>query len=224
MRNPARPQQPEAPAAEDLVDFAAALELTDVVFDLDGTLVALEMPWQRWTNEIVQFVPEPDREDLRTLMNTPGAAWGTRLNEFIVSGHVNVADVLRVSIEFEREHLRYRPNRSILSAIHKLSTAGIALHLWTSNVESTATRVLTELSATSYFTTIVARDHVVLSKPDPEGWYRMGADVRSTMIVGDSSNDRLAAEALGVAYYEVGYFQGLPDKPPTATSAKGKHS
>lgn len=203
---------------------AAALELTDVVFDLDGTLVALEMPWQRWTNEIVEYVPEPDRERLRTLMNTPGAAWGTRLNELIVSDHVKVADVLRVSSGFEREHLGYRPNRSLLRAIHSLAAAGMTLHLWTNNMEATATRVLTELSVAQCFTTVVARDHVVLSKPDPEGWRRMGAEVRSTMIVGDSSNDRLAAEALGVPYYEVGYFQGFPDKPPIATSAKEEHS
>lgn len=188
-----------------------AQALSDVVFDLDGTLVALEMPWQIWIDEILQFVPTAHRHSLQALMCTPGAAWSDRLNALIRDGVTSVADVVDVSRKFESKHQGYRANPALIAAVREISSLGVAVHLWTNNVSQTAHRVLSELSVIDCFTTLVARDDVTLGKPDREGWSRIGANPRTSMIVGDSRHDQLAAERIGASYYHIDYFRNSSD-------------
>lgn len=189
-----------------LVRFVSDNRSADVVFDLDGTLVLLDMPWPEWTAAILDHLPESIREEVGRIMNTPGAAWGAALNAHLRDGTISHQAVVDVSRSFEEQHRGHIANIALLEVLPRLLEGGCQLHLWTSNVRDTAERVLTELGVRPHFTSIVARDDVVLGKPDLEGWVALDLDATAALIVGDSQNDELAAQAAGVPYYAIGYF------------------
>lgn len=56
---------------------------------------------------------------------------------------------------------------------------------------------------------IVARDDVRLLKPNPEGWQHIygNESLGEYLLVGDSANDRGAAGAVGIDYFEIKHFK-----------------
>lgn len=197
--------------AAELVRLVGDTSPSDVVFDLDGTLVLLDMPWADWTATIVGHLPESVRGEVGAVMNSPGAAWGAALNAHVRDGTISHQIVVDVSQSFEAQHRGYEPNAALIDVLPTLVSCGCLLHLWTSNVRATAERVLTDLGIQRHFRSIVARDDVVLGKPDLEGWVALGVEAETSLIVGDSQNDERAAEAALTAYYPINHFR-TPDR------------
>lgn len=189
---------------ERLVSYVNRHRARHVVFDLDGTLVRLEVPWQIWIDEVISNVPTDVAEALSAALLEPGAAWGAVVNQCITRGLLTREFLLRTSRQFESSHENFLTNGPLVRALIILS-GDRPISVWTSNTRMTAERVLGALGIRNLIQGLVTQDDIVLGKPDPEGWSRISAiaHAKDTVVVGDSENDRLAAEAVGAQFFRV---------------------
>jgi phosphoglycolate phosphatase-like HAD superfamily hydrolase len=191
--------------ARTLVRCVTRCNTQEVVIDLDGTLVRLHMPWVEWIDAVTDLLPSAERERVRCVMATPGAAWGAELNRFLQADLVDYDEVMRVSAAFEANHEEFEVHEPLVDAIRAIARGGVRVLLWTSNTRATAERILIATGLDMDVSTIVGREDVFLGKPDLEG-YRMldpRADIDRQLFVGDSDNDRRAAAEAGVRFFLV---------------------
>ena len=77
-------------------------------------------------------------------------------------------------------------------------------------------QALQEIGIINFFSTIITREDVTLSKPHHEGWKHFPqaqTDHTSVLFVGDSINDQLAAQAMHVDYFQLNHFKLTSSKP-----------
>lgn len=181
----------------------------DLVFDLDGTLTLLDMPWRCWIDAVASEIPPEFRDGLRQIMESPGAPWGLALNKHLRSGTLRRDVLVTISRRFESEYLRHTPHQVLIDALPHLKADGASMYVWTGNTRPTAERIMAEIGLSDLFSTVVCREDVLLGKPDLEGWRVLGlaAGDPCCLIVGDSQNDELAAAAARVDYFEITHFK-----------------
>jgi HAD superfamily hydrolase (TIGR01509 family) len=111
--------------------------------------------------------------------------------------------LLEASEEFESTYFAHTPHDELVQAVHELAKNGKTLYLWTGNMRSTADRALTEIGIHHLFKQIISREDVRQTKPHPEGWQLLEQGIARSeyLFVGDSGNDKGAAEALGIDYF-----------------------
>ncbi len=171
-----------------------------VVFDLDGTLVRLEVDWRKAQAALGRIVRRFGRdpagrtvwEMLREASGREAADLGAALGRFEIDGGA-----------------RARP----------LPLAGVLPHLTnkevgvvTLNCHASAEEALRVTGVTRYVGTIVAREDTAHLKPDPEPLLlcikRLGGEAESAVFVGDRERDQETAEASGTAYFRVDELLG----------------
>lgn len=199
------------------------MNIRNVIFDLDGTLVdsrsgiefsmraAIEAILPDRKNEPFECRPGPPiREAFARLF---GDAEETSLDELVG--------------EFRKSYdsagwTQTRVYDGAADALRRLRDDGTRLFVATNKPERAALAILERLGLRGFFDAVVAPD----SRTPPFGSkQRMVAwildahdlDANETIVVGDSEEDRIAAEASGVAFAAAGYGYGNPDLRTTRT-------
>jgi phosphoglycolate phosphatase-like HAD superfamily hydrolase len=162
-----------------------------IVYDLDGTLVELEVDW------------EAARRDAAAVLRARGVDTdGMGLWEVLESAEPNgVLDRINEAIaEHERAGARSATRLQQADALPHSVPVGVC----SLNAEA-ACRIALELHGLDrHVETIVGRDSVRSYKPDPEPLLAtidgIGAQPSETLFVGDSERDELTANRAGVAF------------------------
>ena len=193
-------------SVDHLVEVVRRTDPEHIVFDLDGTLTRLDLPWEEWIAQILGAITDPaSRHRLERSLYEPGAAWGVVLNECVATGRLSRDFIIRVSQDFERQYLTHLPNDALLQRLADLGAGRRAFSIWTSNTRRTVARVLEDTRIAKHFGLVVACEDVRFGKPDGEGWRGLFgvAPPNRCLIVGDSDNDALAAQSVGVAFVRI---------------------
>ncbi|WP_049926840.1 HAD family hydrolase [Halopiger goleimassiliensis] len=167
-------------------------EYDAVVYDLDGTLVELDVDWDAVASDVRSVYEsagvEPPSRDLWDLLD--GAA------EAGLDGEVE-STVAR----YEREGARSAPR---LAHADELVDLSVPVGVCSLNCERACRIALEEHDLTGEVAAVVGRDTVDTRKPDPEPLLeaisRLGATPEGTLFVGDSPRDELTAERAGTAF------------------------
>jgi pyrophosphatase PpaX len=181
-----------------------------VLFDLDGTILN--------TNELIVA------SFLHTLEGETERAY-TR-NDIISNFGRSLIDQLREYTgqeDVERFILKYRTyNISrhdelitdfpyVNEVLDRLTAGGIKLGVVTSKVRRTTLMGLERFMLKDYMGSIITVDEVNDPKPHPEGIQKamaeLGADPATTLMVGDSQYDLLAAKAAGIKVAAVAWSE-----------------
>jgi len=182
----------------------------NLIFDLDETLTRLDLPWDEWTEQVAASLPADRAKKLEELLDVDGAPWGEVVNEHILKDADYYKKFIKICQDFESKYFAHTPYDELVKALPELKEEGCDLFLWTSNTRRTAERALIEMGILSLFTQLLTRENVQLGKPHAEGWALFtfaGQDPASCLMIGDSQNDALAAEAGGIAYYKISFFK-----------------
>jgi phosphoglycolate phosphatase len=190
--------------------------LTGVIFDLDGTLVD-SVPDIR--NALNRFLTSRGRRAVtkgeaeaavgdgvfimveRIMAVTGGVPPDVRQETaaFIEMYHENIADPAQIY-----------PHVSTVLA--HLQQNGIALGLCTNKPEAVTLKLLNELDLRRYFWAVAGGDTFPTHKPDPAHLRgvieQLGLHPSGCVMVGDSKNDYLAAQGLGIPCIMVDYGYG----------------
>jgi len=194
-----------------LSEFVRKNHKTHLIFDFDATLVLIHLPWSEWGEAI--------REELLSLDSKLFYDWGegprvSAMRNAYVRVHGDKAHALfhRYNTQFEHGYTGATPNHELIAEVAELRKE-YKLYVWSSNVRSVLDELLGQVGLAGWFDKIISGDDVRLFKPDPEGFELLkepGVSKKAYLMIGDSTNDRHAAEAAGIDFYHTDFFnQGI---------------
>ena len=186
------------------------------LFDLDGTLV--DSVYQH----VLAWKEALDAEGIELsvwrIHRKIGMSGGLFTNQLLRETEVEIS---RERVErlrrahtaaYQRLGKQIRPLPGARELLDSLTEAGIPWAIATSGRMETAAVNLAALGVDPEKTPVVTRDQVKYAKPDPDLFLaaaeRLGADIHTALVVGDSIWDMLAAQrarALGVGLLSGGY-------------------
>lgn len=177
---------------------------TDIIFDLDGTLFRLNIPWERWDFGIRETLIKIDSSiyetysagniSLSELENRYTSTFGATLKKILID-HRRTFEATYRGIS--------TPNQDLLRFLNK-SHNYRKNYIWSSNTRSTIENVLEQYGISELFDTIVSGDDVNLLKPEPEGFFSLYTPDRAKekyLMIGDSPLDMRAAENAGIDFF-----------------------
>jgi HAD superfamily hydrolase (TIGR01549 family) len=189
---------------------AALSHKKNVIFDLDATIILLQLPWEHWKSDVIDLLGEEFVAQKNHYLATSGHPWHEHLNQKISNDQSIYPVFIQLNSQFEDRHFKMDTYVGMIDLIGSLNDS-LILHLWTSNSAATAKRALEAIGLTDRFKTIVARDDVLLSKPEIDGWDVIAEGKQQNLddwlFVGDSSNDSKAAAKIGMEYFQINYFK-----------------
>lgn len=182
---------------------------TDLIFDLDGTLVKLNIPWQRWDFGIRETLIKVDPSiyeaysagniSLSELENQYTSTFGAALKKILID--------YRAAFEATYRGIT-TPNQDLLRFLKKSHNYRKA-YIWSSNTRSTIENVLEQYDISELFDTIISGDDVNLLKPEPDGFFSLYTRDRvkeKYLMIGDSPLDMRAAENAGIDSFIVEHW------------------
>ncbi len=181
------------------VQLERAIELlrpfAPVVFDLDGTLVRLQVDWGKAQADLGRIARRFGKESAgRTVWEMLREATGEEASA--------LDRALRIyEMEGGARALRL-PIADVLSHLGEGAVGVVTL-----NCHACAEEALRVTGLSAFIGTIVARGDTAHLKPDPEPLLlcikRLGGAPEGAVFVGDRERDRETAEASGTAYFRV---------------------
>ena len=166
-----------------------------LVYDLDGTLVQLDVDWGAVTEEAAAVLRARGLE-------TEGSLWD-HLQRAEEAGKEHRQAVEEVIADHEREGAH---SATRLPLADELPT-GVPTGVCSLNCEAACRVALERHGLDGHVRAIVGRDTVSAHKPAPEPLLAtvdaLGADPAATRFIGDSDSDRVTAERAGVEFQAV---------------------
>ena len=179
-----------------------------VIFDLDGTLVDSARDLSAALNHVLRGEkrPEIDLSHVRHMV-------GDGAKAFIIKGftetgplpnEMELKDILKEFLDYYSKNIAQKTIifPGALNILRKLSDQGIPLALCTNKVMSLTTKLISEIGLADYFDVVVGGDSFAWQKPDPRHISStleiLGCSANKAIMVGDSSNDILAAREAGL--------------------------
>ncbi|MDR5672106.1 HAD hydrolase-like protein [Halalkaliarchaeum sp. AArc-GB] len=168
-----------------------------VVYDLDGTLVRLDVDWDAVTREAATVYREagvdPPIGDLWTLLDA-------------AEEHGVGEEIAALVCEREREGARRSDRLFLADELRDRAAAGVPVGVCSLNCEDAVRIALAEheLAESVRQGAIVGRDTVATRKPDPEPLLStcraLSVDPGRTLFVGDSPRDERTADRAGTGF------------------------
>lgn len=163
-----------------------------VVYDLDGTLVDLEVDWGAVATDVSAVYAEAGK-------TPPGdGLWGMLEAAPDVGLEAAVESAIATH---EREGARAAPR---LAHADELLDRTVPVAVCSLNCEAACRIALEEHELTTAVDCVVGRDTVATQKPDPEPLLTavraLEAEPAETVFIGDSPRDELTAERAGTAF------------------------
>jgi HAD superfamily hydrolase (TIGR01509 family) len=188
-----------------------------ILFDMDGVLVdSLDAWWKALNNALQRFKHEEITRDefIQTY-------WGHDLKANLKRLHLNpeVAQFCNITYGNHLDYITMYPDTK-----NTLKSLGTYKKAIITNTPSDCTRqILRKFHIEQYFEAIITSDDVVKSKPDPEIVFeaceRLGVDVTTVLLIGDTESDVKAGKAAGCIVVGLNIpaditIQRLSDLPP----------
>jgi phosphoglycolate phosphatase len=166
-------------------------EYERVVYDLDGTLVRLDVDWDAVRDAVVARLRERE----------VGVGDRSLWDILDVAGGHSVEGVVEETIaEFERGGARRSQRLPVADELPR----GVPVGVCSLNCEAACRIALETHDLDGFVDAVVGRDTVASHKPDPEPLLSvidaLGGDPATTLFVGDSASDEKTADWAGVAF------------------------
>jgi phosphoglycolate phosphatase len=186
-----------------------------IAFDLDGTLVDTAPDLIGALNVVLgeRGLPHVNDDASRILVGKGARALIAR--GFALAGapleEVEVGGLVTRFIEAYRARIASdsRPFEGLEAALSELSQAGARLCVCTNKRTDLSLALLDALDLTARFVSVTGADKAPRPKPDPSHFLaavaEAGGDPARALMVGDSENDVLSAQAAGAPVVVVGF-------------------
>ena len=190
-----------------LAEYLKTEGKTHLIFDFDETIFKLLLPWDKGLIYAEEQLINLDKSiyeryflgkiDLNKAQNEYISKFGKKAWDLIYKNN----------LRFETEYYQgVEVNQELVDFIKK---SKYKMFIWSANTKKIIEKVLKEYKLLDKFKKIVARDDVNLLKPNPEGFskiYDPKVAKEKYVFIGDSLNDKLAAQKAGIDLYLIDYF------------------
>jgi len=165
-----------------------------IVFDLDSTLLKLDVDWNALKLRLGDEFPSYRWESL-----------GDLYNEVKVIGVANeLSRLYRVVASFEQASWSRLRADVVMKELVIGSLSRFKLAVCSSNMRSTVNRALSDIGLSSRIEIVVSAEDVGRVKPSPEGLLKIAGHFRvrpeEVLFIGDLLSDAVAAEQSGVNF------------------------
>lgn len=197
------------------------MKFDTVIFDLDGTLVNTAPDLLRATNHVLS---KSGRAAISLDQMLDTVSFGARQmikRGFEVTGNpaddAAMDDYFALFIEYYLANIAVdsKPFDGCIDFLAKCQDRGMKMGVCTNKYKAPSVKLLTELDMIKYFGAVVGPDTINKAKPDPAPYLetvnRIGGNLKSSIMIGDSKTDILTAKAAGVPV--VAFTFGYSDEP-----------
>jgi phosphoglycolate phosphatase len=194
-----------------------------IIFDLDGTLVDSLDDLTDSVNQMrAAFAAEPLlRSQVQTMVGQGARSLVERALPGLSAAETDRALVIFLAHNAAHLAARTTPYPGIPALLAALQSAGVSLAVVSNKNAGLCRQLLQTLGLADFFAAIYGADSFAERKPSPlpflEVMRLFNVAVPDTMVVGDSSNDVLAARAAGLAVIGCGYGYGTEEELVGAT-------
>lgn len=171
-----------------------------VVFDLDGTIVHLDVDWGALKKELHSHFLSCH------CLSIPFERLGSGLNVVETKlGRAGLEEAYEILRRYEAEGIENSiPHPLANELIRELSVAGKRLAIFSSNMHATIRLSLEKMGWDRFFDLLIGSDDVQRRKPDPEGLLMIlehfRASPQEVVYIGDQPHDLDAAASCGVRF------------------------
>ena len=180
---------------------------TDLIFDLDETLVWLILPWEIWEDGIGDKLKKIDLRVLSDYQNRK-LQLNQMQNAYVLKHPQALSFIVKNNEKFENDNLRgIKVNQKLVDFIKQAK--GYRFYIWSANSKKTVEHTLAKVGIFKKFEKLVTRDDVRLLKPETEGFdliWDKKTPKSKYLFVGDSANDKKTSERIGIDFYQEKYF------------------
>lgn len=189
-----------------------------IIFDLDRTLVWLDIDWgetdhfEKFFKLLFTSMEKIDKKAafdfISSIKSSPySEGWREKMNCFLKDHPQGQKIMVESNAVFELSHYHGhdRLNNEFVTFL-KENYAKYIFYLYTSNSRKITEAILKKFELYKFFKKIITRDEVLLIKPNPEGFfliYQKSADKKDYLMVGDGKADWGMAKNAGIDYLEV---------------------
>lgn len=179
-----------------------------VAFDLDGTLVDTAPDLVRATNEIMDILslPNVSEAQMRRIVGRGAKISIERaaaLNNYIIADEL-MPELLKIFLESYKNGITIRSEvyDGAKETLEIIQSMGANLVVCTNKPTHLSQLVLEKLELIHFFEAIYGPETTPKTKPDPihliTAIHGCGGDIEKSILIGDSENDVLAAQAANV--------------------------
>ncbi len=166
-----------------------------IIYDLDGTLVRLDVDWGDVTRDVRTVYTEQGIDEI------DGGLWDL----YLAADTYELADVVEHTIS--DHELAGAASSTRLPLADRVTAHSVPVGVCSLNAESAVRSALETHGLADDVDAVIGRDSVPGQKPDPEPLHATVEDlpepIATPVFVGDSPRDRTAAERAGIAYRDV---------------------
>jgi pyrophosphatase PpaX len=171
------------------------------VFDLDGTLFSLEVDWEGLKEEVFSFCRR-EGADIEITTLREAYIWSASRPDL-------KRRIVRIQESYERINLsKARKIPEGIAYLEWRTNMDLKSALFSSNTLPTAERLVGRFE----LDIIATIENITIPKPSPEGLIgiidAIGVERGKTVMVGNSQNDKGAAQAAGVPYVDISDVDG----------------
>ncbi len=194
-----------------LDDYLTQNPKQHLIFDLDETIVKLELPWDIFVDKAWEMF---DGIDHKLVQANPHTITRTNnmMNMLIAEHGDDVKKEIYDYLEFFEIHYlkEVSLNDSLIEWLLE-NQKKYKYHLWTSQMHRTVEHVLQMVNLSGNFDKIVSRDMVKFTKPYPDGFDLIRTGLRVShekyLMVGDSEFDEQAAKRVKIDFFFEDFFK-----------------
>lgn len=191
-----------------LSEYITKHDKTHLIFDFDATLVLMNITWPDFIHYLRQEMAELDQDLWEAHKNAEKAS--PFMKELVEKhGDKGIDLLVRHVPPFEIQYRdKYTKNEALLKEIADFR-ATYRLFIWSSNSRELVEDVLAQIGMSDWFEKMVTRNDVRHIKPSPEGFDLIrdpDVPLDKYLLIGDSSHDEGAAQAVGIDFYKHDFF------------------
>jgi phosphoglycolate phosphatase len=192
-----------------------------VLFDLDGTLLDTIADLAEAANRMLVELGRAQRtqDEIHSFV---GKGIPNLVRRCLTENTGATEDEIEAAVPVFRRHYHVvngvgtRIYPGVLETISALRARRIKLAVVTNKAEAFTLPLLERMGIAEHFDAVVSGDTLAVKKPDPAVLHlaceRLGVNACDALMIGDSSNDALAAQRAGMPVLLVtyGYSEGMP--------------
>ena len=186
-----------------------------LIFDLDGTLVDTAPDLMAATNHVMQAAGRAELSDaqIRAFVGH-GSMTLIKLGLEVSGALPDEAELLQLQklfLDYYGDNIAAHSKvfDGVIPLLDQARGAGLKLGVCTNKVERLANRLLRTIDLAPYFSAVVGGDTMPVMKPSPvpylETARRLGVEVVTTVMFGDSETDIRTAQNVGVPVIAVSF-------------------
>ena len=175
---------------------------THLIFDLDDTLLTLNLPWSVAKQQVRQYLDNVDLVMATNCRHLGYSGYNQMINKY---GSQIKTHLDQIYLDFETRYYKITPNQSLIDFV-LINKDKYTFYIWSNNQRITVEQALKDVGLDKIIKKIVSASDVPLYRPDIVGFnliYDPSVDKKQYLMIGDSNTDKMASQIAEIDFFNI---------------------